>query len=235
LFAACKKSEQPVKEPIVEPTPPANATTKYDGLFVTNQFYQRVNADFVFKQTQSSAYISSQTIVDEAYNLDKLMDLGQVSLNGRILKNQTNGRKFQYQDTTFSLISNTAHWKVAGASPIDSFSFVNTKAAPSFTPLTLPDTLFISKGFFVTLKPPANCTNIRLFISGGSNYVNKFFKGDETNLGFTADELKGELLPGTGNFYTLTFYNDNLWNINKRIINFRHSATYSGNSLVIKP
>lgn len=232
-FSHCKKTETPVKEPIVETNPQPDAVSKYDGLFVLTKIFYKNGESFALSKTQTDAYVSAQSILNEGVNPANFIDLGGVTTNLKQLKNQTDGKKFWYHDSSFTSHTSPVSWKISGSSKIDSFSFVNSRPYPTFQPDGLIDTIKISRGLNLNIKKANDCSLIRLFISAGNSYLNKFYKGDETTLVIGTEELKS--MQAAGGFYTLTFYNDNYWNINKRTINFRNAISFANIAVQIKP
>jgi hypothetical protein len=237
ITVSCKKnSPTNVKEPIAEP-PTVEATIKYDGLFVSTWQYIKPNGTYSLTQVQTSAFISDQPVIDDAYNKSYLLDLGSVKAGTVTLKNQRYGTKFYYDDSLYTIQSLPFKWTIAGANKIDSFSFINKKPVPATTPVQWPDSASIAAGFVFRTTKQSNCTLIRLLIYSNNGLINKFYKGTDTVLNIQPGELTdyGITPNAPQTFYTITFYNDNLWNINNRPLNFRNAVSFANNPIKLKP
>lgn len=235
LFFAvsCKKTTPPVKEEIPEPTLPQNVFSKYDALFNSSRHYVRVSQTFTTSFFETYAYFSSQPIFNEAYLTTNLLNVGDILINDIRLKNRNGSQKFYYEDSTAQNHS-ALKWKLTGGSKIDSFSFVNTKPYPEFNYQKLPDTISLSKPLTLYVGKVKNCSLIRLFMSAGVNFINKFVPGSDTIINISADELK-ELPTSETGMYALSFYNDNHWNINSKTINFRTTSVYRSDGIKFRP
>ena len=239
FFFSCKKKDNadpdPSGTPITNIVP--SDSSNYYALFSCINVYSKISGSFTPTGNQTSAYYSSQLIINEAYNTANLQDIGVVNLNSIIFKNKNNITNFYYSDSTLSTFTLPLNWNISGTSAINSFSVSNTNTLPTFTASAgIQDSISIAAGFTVNIKGTADCNLIRVFILGGAGsttFPNKLVAGTDTSIRFSAADLQG-VTPTNAGYISVQLFRDNYRTISGKRMSFRTGLNYINNAFKIK-
>jgi len=240
IIVSCKKKDEPDDDPSGTPinniTP--SDTNYYQALFSSLNTYGKFGNNFTPIGNVTSAYYSSQFIINELYSAANLQDMGTVNLNGVTLKTKSIITNHYYNDTTGSTYTFPHNWNIGGTGSIATFSYSNIHTPPVFTKsANIPDSINISNGFSFNISGTGDCTLIKVFVLGGSGstaFPNKLFSGTDTVITFSASELQGIVPTNTG-YFSVQLLKDHYRTIGGKRVNFRTGLQYFNTAFKIKP
>ncbi|MBK6832908.1 MAG: hypothetical protein IPG89_01000 [Bacteroidetes bacterium] len=237
LFLGCKKEP---KETITKNSnttgagstnilPNGNGPDTCDAVLQITKGYYKTTSSFQPSNINNClAYLCAQPIINDiAYNR---LDMGEVSLNGKVFKSFYSSLNYYYNDTTYSSYSTPYIWNISGSVNIDTQIDTCTTQFPVYSGTSyLPDSISKSQGITITINNLSNCDFYRITLVGpsGSQYLApKMYPGNATSISFVPNELMGMTTGSTG-LMLITFYKDNVKNIASKNLNFRLGVSYS--------
>lgn len=238
LLGSCqKKTPAPTNEEVPATTLPAGTITSYDALFACYKVRSRNGGAYGPSSNNSYGYYSSETIQNEAYSSSKLLNVGQVSLNGIGFKNGNAFVKNYYNDSTAGGFVLPHNWRIGGGSGLDSFYFSVTTTAPEFEgQFALPDSMSISQGLNFTVKKLSKADFTYVFINGGSGsttFPSRLVASNDSIIYFSPEQLNGLTISNNA-YFNIQFYKDTYRQINGKKVNFREGLSFVNYSFKIK-
>lgn len=153
-------------------------------------------------------------------------DLGVVSVEGKVLKKQSNN-SYLYTDVTKPLTPDgPVDWEVGGQ------VYTTAKSIPSLKSLDKPGAIDLSKGSL--LIESRNCDKILVVLTDGEGKsMTKTFEGATVSAVLTIDELAGLSATDSG-FLQITPYNYEQMKVNDRDAVLGNQTTYSFTGVTFK-
>jgi hypothetical protein len=208
--AACKKEKQ---EPVVNSISPG-------GNLLINQYFS-IDHDTVLSKNDfdAGALFTGPNAID-------YLSVDSVYMNKTLLLMSSKGLAGYYQAPVKS--ANSWAWHVKGNSLVPSFDYTNTMRLPSFTEFaSLPDSIYRSHDFVISLKGLTNATFASIQINGGTNPVSKTFSitPGMTSIQIPIKDLAG--LTQADVLVEIVFQNGHVQEIGDRAYTFQNSILIS--------
>lgn len=223
FLGSCKKKEDNTPE-ATSTQNPGIQTGNY-GVFVSRKQTVLTNTLLSSFNNFSAAYISNVPLIGNDPTVGSLVDVGNVELNGIVLKKNAYGAPNMYGDTTNSTYNTPLNWIISGTGSVTSFSFSNTSPYPVYTGYSaIADSFLISNNISIPLNNYSGVDEIETYFVTSSNPATNTniqnLTGNPSNLNFTSTDLNAI---GTNSNVTLVinFYKNNTQTINGKSYNFR--------------
>ena len=217
----------------------SNTTTSTNyGVFVSCKQSILTNTLVSNMGSYTAAYISNSVLINNNPSVGSLVSMGNVTLNGIQLQQNGWNVSNMYRDTTETVHNTPLNWNITGTSSVQSFSFSNTNAYPTYTgQAAILDSFIVANNISIPLTNYSGADEVETYFVTSTNPVAntslQFITGSPSSLNFTSTDLA---IIGQNPNVTLviTFHKNNYQTINGKLYNFRTSTSLLKSNIKFK-
>jgi len=212
--------------------------TTYNAVFLSQKQAIISGTSAVSSGNFSTAFASTNALVNNGPVVGTLVEMGSVSLNGTTFQKNAYSVSNYYVDSTSTVFNTPHNWLVSGSSSVTSFSYSNTNPYPVYTGYTaIADSFIISNNVTIPLTNYSGSDEIETYFVTSANPVTKTSTqniiGSPSVLNYTATDLN-TIGVNSNVILVITFYKNNLQTINGKSMNFRNGYTIFKSNIKFK-